>query len=266
MPRALREATLPTEQIFSLPDDAPEWLQQRWEAGDRNFQRFSPDERLSQEVQHIADWVAVLAQEPGAEQEAPRILTTISTLAEATARADAHMAKTARALQKITLESQAGTEVVKTYPTGYTMVRLLTREALDYESQQMGHCIGGGAYDARLASGEGAFYSLRDAQNRPHVTLEIDKLVNSVLQCQGKENHPPAEKYRPHVIDFITDQQWRLKALPADTGLVQADDGAYHSIDNLPEHLTIGGSLDLSNSAFTALPDNLTCGGGLDLH
>jgi hypothetical protein len=33
----------------------------------------------------------------------------------------------------------------------------------------------------------------------------------------------------------------------------------------LPDNLTVGGSLDLENTAITALPDNLTVGGSLDL-
>jgi hypothetical protein len=64
----------------------------------------------------------------------------------------------------------------------------------DKESQMMGHC----GIDDR-----GTLYSLRDPQNKPHVTLTYNDSRNSVFQIKGKQNVIPAEKYWPAVKAFF---------------------------------------------------------------
>lgn len=44
-------------------------------------------------------------------------------------------------------------------------------EALKYEGDTMGHCVGG--YCPDVSSGETRIFSLRDAKNEPHVTIEV---------------------------------------------------------------------------------------------
>ena len=44
------------------------------------------------------------------------------------------------------------------------------REALSYEGDTMGHCVGG--YCDDVASGQSRIFSLRDAKGEPHVTIE----------------------------------------------------------------------------------------------
>lgn len=44
-------------------------------------------------------------------------------------------------------------------------------EALKYEGDTMGHCVGG--YCPEVAAGNKRIYSLRDAKNEPHVTIEV---------------------------------------------------------------------------------------------
>jgi len=44
------------------------------------------------------------------------------------------------------------------------------RDALQYEGDTMGHCVGG--YCDAVASGRSRIYSLRDAKGQPHVTIE----------------------------------------------------------------------------------------------
>lgn len=44
-------------------------------------------------------------------------------------------------------------------------------EALKYEGDTMGHCVGG--YCPDVASGKTRIFSLRDAKNEPHVTIEV---------------------------------------------------------------------------------------------
>ena len=81
------------------------------------------------------------------------------------------------------------------------------------EGEHMGHCVGGYAQD--VAEGRTEIYSLRDPNNKPHVTIEmhiretaktiLDKTVDpntkpeynvSVIQIQGKSDNEPIPEYR----------------------------------------------------------------------
>lgn len=51
--------------------------------------------------------------------------------------------------------------------------RSVLEEALGYEGDVMGHCVGGRGYCDKVISGEGQIFSLRDAKGEPHVTIEV---------------------------------------------------------------------------------------------
>lgn len=105
------------------------------------------------------------------------------------------------AAQQVTPAHVEGTQVVKTYPEGIQWVQLLTPAALDAESTMMGHCIGRGGYDARLANGSFRAFSLRDAKGQAHVTAAFEG--DNIEQVKGKQNQVPIAKYRPYVIDLL---------------------------------------------------------------
>lgn len=54
------------------------------------------------------------------------------------------------------------------------------RDALKYEGDTMGHCVGG--YCDDVASGRSRIYSLRDAKGQPHVTIEVQPGERSPLR------------------------------------------------------------------------------------
>lgn len=97
------------------------------------------------------------------------------------------------------------------------------KDALKYEGDTMGHCVGG--YCEDVASGKSKIYSLRDAKGRPHVTVEVrpnppkyntDTIPNQkipqegfrVVQIKGKGNRAPKDEYVPFVQDFIHSQKF----------------------------------------------------------
>lgn len=88
---------------------------------------------------------------------------------------------------------------------GYTVVELLTPEALDAESTRMRHCIGHGNYDAKLSHPGFYYFSIRDADGQPCVTVELaPKLVDGefrsvVRQFQGPRNAAP----EPHIVELF---------------------------------------------------------------
>ena len=79
---------------------------------------------------------------------------------------------------------------------GWSWHKVKGAECSDYEGALMQHC---GVAD------RGEMFSLRDKKGVPHVTMEIDLSSSpwTVYQCKGKQNHPPAQKYWPYVLDFL---------------------------------------------------------------
>ena len=84
---------------------------------------------------------------------------------------------------------------------GYTFVEIDNRRDLQVEGDLMGHCVGGNNYWQAVQSGETKIYSLRDSNNRPHVTMEVTD--GEMKQCFGKKNETPIAKYHPALKAFF---------------------------------------------------------------
>jgi len=79
-------------------------------------------------------------------------------------------------------------------------------DALKYEGDTMGHCVGG--YCPDVLEGRSRIYSLRDAKGEPHVTVEVKPNQNPYpVSGEAFARLSPAEKaqYREHVM------QWRRR-------------------------------------------------------
>lgn len=112
-------------------------------------------------------------------------------------------------------------------------------DALKYEGDTMGHCVGG--YCDDVASGRSRIYSLRDAKGQPHVTIEVspedfdpatmsEEQANMlrrarksdaprIVQIKGKQNRAPNPEYLPFVQDFVKSGQWSDVGDLQNTGL-----------------------------------------------
>ncbi len=84
---------------------------------------------------------------------------------------------------------------------GYNFVEIDNEQDLDTEGELMGHCVGGDNYWEAVQSGNTKIYSLRDKQNKPHVTMEVTD--GEMRQCFGKQNETPVAKYHPALIEFF---------------------------------------------------------------
>lgn len=116
-------------------------------------------------------------------------------------------------------------------------------EALKYEGDTMGHCVGG--YCPDVVSGKSRIYSLRDKRGEPHVTVEVQPMrgselgryaadlpegedvaamknpPNRIVQIKGKQNRAPKEEYLPFVQDFVRSGEWSEVGDLKNTGLVR---------------------------------------------
>lgn len=205
------------------------------------------------EIKHVADWFksAVIENAPWLANVDhlghPKKLMKYCALERIFAEADKVMIRKSRGLGRRLL-SDGAEEVVATLEDGYSIVRLLTPEALDAETTEMQHCVGQGAYDAALTDGKTVLLSLRDEHGKAHATIEVcDGLVE---QVQGKQNKPPKAKYIPLIASYFrqTDYNWSLFG-DGTEGFVIDIHGTIHSNEDLPDELHAHGGLVLRDVA-----------------
>ena len=140
--------------------------------------------------------------------------------------------------------------------------RKALQDALRFEGDTMGHCVGG--YCDDVLSGRSRIFSLRDAKGQPHVTIETapnrrvysdvvravgDKQASEwleqglslsdmvaaanlpkaedIIQIKGKQNRAPVEDYIPYVQDFVKSGTWGNIGDFANTKLVKLPDGRF---------------------------------------
>lgn len=81
-------------------------------------------------------------------------------------------------------------------------VKLTSAAALNREGRLMQHCVG--SYAKKVEANHTTIYSLRDARNVPHVTVELTT-NGGIAQIKGKQNHPPIARYVPFVKTFLNE-------------------------------------------------------------
>lgn len=234
---------------------------------------------------HIMD---VLRQDLTAGRIRPEQMNkiSISDAVRRTHQFDEDMAKKMREAQ---IKQTEGMPVHKEYPEGYKWIELQAKDpaafeesikhlesnpsewkkateqfrvdrqkqledALKYEGDTMGHCVGG--YCPDVMEGRSRIFSLRSAKGEPHVTIEtqphgahnqdaifkklIDKLGRDptmdefqsavaevpprIVQIKGKQNRAPKEEYLPYVQDFVKGGKWADVGDMENTGLRQSRD------------------------------------------
>ena len=275
------------ERVTEADEDAPEWLEKALNEGKPVYTFDDKDETkipdsFHTDLQKINDYLyssasnyldKVLKQKnPSVSLDALKQRPEHKTFALTLAQADKWHERIAReaAGRKIKEEErqalEQGTEVIMDLGDGFKAVRLLTPEALDKESDYMGHCVGQGGYD-RLVSGDRIWIvSIRDKDGEPHATLEIRAEDKTIKQCKGKADKPVVARYVPYVQKFVTEQKLDFAHDLQYMGLCKDINGKIHSIYNIPEG-TVFDNLDLSGMDFTELPDLSKCTikGKLDL-
>ena len=92
----------------------------------------------------------------------------------------------------------SGKKVVYSFKDGWTVVEVGAQDA-SIEGNEMQHCAG--EYCDSIERGEIGLYSLRDLQNNPHATIEVENGV--AVQVKGKQNEYPDTKFHPYIDEFL---------------------------------------------------------------
>jgi len=186
-----------------LGTDAPEWARKAIEQNQPLY-KVRIDTSLSRQIQHVRDYL----QSP----DAPTDLTRLS-VPDAFQAADDWNKKAMKAQDEAKVLE--GTVEVKKYPDGFRWVKLMNAQALAVESDRMRHCVGKGGYTNRVLDGTVEIYSLRDADDKPHTTIEWRPGSQTVAQIKGEyqlkrgtqdewiSNGPVMPEYQKYVREFL---------------------------------------------------------------
>ncbi|GAB6051642.1 hypothetical protein JCM17960_04620 [Magnetospira thiophila] len=228
-----------------------------------------------EETGRILDWLAALPEiDPRLAAKRLRI-----SYDHARRHAERWHDRLAKRKNVFAADDPQGLAPVMGMDNGWSWVRLASPAALDYEGEQMRHCVGGGAYDSFRTE----IYSLRDAENRPHCTVEYDPAQRRVHQAKGLANEPVPGKY----LDAVTRLLQHLKperisarltefVLSAEGEILRLSEAhdwpegthvrqnlvltGRHDVPSLPAGLRVTESLVLANSGLKVLPRDLHIG------
>lgn len=115
-------------------------------------------------------------------------------------------------------ELEGDVKLLKDFGDGFRIVKLIGEPAYKREGFLMAHCV------ASYFGKNKEVYSLRDAKNMPHATLEKDQ------QIKGKGNGPISPKYIYYIVEF-------LKEIGMSVGGSEMANLGYYKIDNKLEKL-----------------------------
>jgi hypothetical protein len=113
-------------------------------------------------------------------------------------------------------------EVVEDCGDGCRFVELKGPVALLREGRLMGHCVG--SYFPNVQAGQARIFSLRDARNQPHVTIEVRREARGgaleASQVKGRGNRAPVERWAAYCRKFIISHDWHVSYDGNNIGLV----------------------------------------------
>ena len=89
---------------------------------------------------------------------------------------------------------------------GWTIQKVISENDLLVEGNRMDHCVG--SYCENVERDTSAIYSLRDPQNNPHITMEVEGgsgyNPGNITQIQGKSNSEPKSEYKVMIGEWIS--------------------------------------------------------------
>ena len=162
------------------------------------------------------------------------------------------------------------------------------QDALKYEGDKMGHCVGG--YCDEVASGASRIFSLRDAKGEPHVTIETGRPkfeydldydenpswgdiadaegraeaewlrsggLENIVQIKGKQNRTPKADYLPFVQDFVKSGKWGEIGDLSNAGMLRLPDSRYITNEQLDRAAQSQAAMELWGGDVDAARKNL---------
>ena len=289
----------------SLIDKKPFIGKSNWEPwmekADPNTEVFHPTDSMHAHYLGFDHLVDVLKQDLAEGRIRPEQLSKVS-IEQAVRRVHEYDQAQKKKMAETALKATEGMPVHKDYGNGYKWIELTLPEmeegwtrspsgtyvspegeesihhpgygrlddALKYEGDTMGHCVGG--YTPDVARGNSRIFSLRDEKNEPHVTIEVKPpemkggqsaeewlaAPQRIKQIKGKGNAKPKKDYIPYVQDFVKSGNWSEVGDLKNTDLIKHE-GKYLTPDEhsdwllgqlKPDQKARGGEVDAESYFF----------------
>jgi cytoskeletal protein CcmA (bactofilin family) len=205
------------------------------------------------EIRHVIDWLVSSVHDKDEwllrkdAKERPLKLMKMHSIPQLVAEADKAFAKKTQKVRAVSVLPD-DERLHMRLDDGYTVVRMLTPEALDRETFVMQHCIGHGSYDRYLQDENHGLYSLRDPFNHPHATIEVNGRTKSLLQLRGKQNEMPISKYLKLLAPFIA-SEGLISGETARVGFVIGTGGIVYHTSEIPDGAEFDGTVSFLGSS-----------------
>ncbi len=187
--------------IKDVSAESPDWMKRALEKGEEVFSVILTKSFMDK-VKHAIDFLV--------SADAPSDLTRL-TVPEAIKQSE----KWVKSLVKKSKGATVGqAELFYEHDDGFYWVELKDAEALNYEGNKMGHCVG--SYCQQVNLGKSRILSLRDLKDEPHCTIEINQ--NWISQIKGKQNKAVIPKYHRYVQELL---EKKLSGFNADSREVE---------------------------------------------
>lgn len=270
--------------ITHFSGKAEPWMKQRQKEGVKLY-RFNPSHDLTTKLAHVVDWVramndTVTGDKASDQQSIARAKKAIkglgnTSIAQAIELSDQWVIdmNSANASKEMSSykrpEDEKGLVPVMVHGE-FKWYQLTDQDCLDREGKVMGHCVS--SYGSDVASGKTMIYSLRDANNFAHATVEVKR--GKLEQVKGKRNQPPVAKYQRATVALlntlsVTPNPNGLRDIQGMNFLYNAKNRKYGTIRDIGEKIysgdggvevwSIGGSNEESNSFRIISGDKVIC-------
>ena len=219
--RALARDARCLRLVVTYPDPPPGKLTREEFEARGPYYEFVLTPEVSEELKRIDKWLkrAVEQEERWIDQKDDRgnvrKLLHVKTLGAALKMCEEDEVRAARKkLVERDLADGNDPDDVQTahrFDDGMVAVKLKTPTALRWEGRHMRHCLGDPVYARRLTTQGVKYFSIRDAEGRPHVTLEV--VGRRVTQCKGRANSDPVPSYGSKIEWLAGAMGWHGSAL-----------------------------------------------------
>ncbi len=255
-------------ELREMPDDAPDWLRRKWPEGGP-FHRFQPDAELVSQVRHIVDWLSCARQEHAPflqRRDAEGVPFKIHNISLESAFNAANKyfgrahSRAAPLHARIKSTTEPGVTPAMELAQGRRFVEITAPTALVAEGRRLRHCAANYAF--RLLTGSIAFYSLRDADNRPKATISINP-DGTLDQCKGRCDGQADKSDLPEIAAFLDSKKVKIPRIHRDLpGYFQLEGGGILPFNALPAGYSFSDGLHLRDCHLTAeLPARLVVQG-----
>jgi len=148
----------------------------------------------------------------------------------------------AETLEELMIEER----VVSIFENGWVVLELINEQSIRREGHRMSNCLRtqSANYFKKIKKGHMRLFSLRDANNNPHVTIDVTTSEGNhelvIHSIKGNRNMPPKEEYNHYIRQFFVNNavfragEWSESTLEM-IGIVRFRDRLY--INNSDEHL-----------------------------